>query len=295
MLLVQLVDQTAEFVAAEESLDLFAVVVVGHAHRQVERDGHVAADGRQVAAEVSRLAPVDQLALGRALNVVDVFVDAIERAVGLQKLGRALVADAGHAGNIVRRVALQRLEVDQLTRLQPVFLPEHVFVVDDVADDKLAVGLFTAHAKLDLRLGRQQLQDVAVAADDANVDVLLFGLCHRRTDQVVGLVAVHHQDGDIERLDQLVNARHLLRQVIRHLVARAFVLAVQHVAPAQAVVKRHRQIIGLILAQDVEQTTRKAKDGAGRLAVAGGERVVDVGEMVAVGQRVTIDEVQHGT
>ena len=59
------------------------------------------------------------------LEVVHMLVDALQAAVGLQQLRRGLVADAGHAGDVVGRVALEAEEVDELVGAHAVTL-EHL-------------------------------------------------------------------------------------------------------------------------------------------------------------------------
>jgi hypothetical protein len=68
------------------------------------------------------------LALG-AGDLVDVGEHALEVAEALQEVGGGLVADAGDAGDVVRRVALEAVEVGDLLRRDAVALLDVARVV----------------------------------------------------------------------------------------------------------------------------------------------------------------------
>jgi len=134
----------------------------------------------------------------------------------------------------------------------------------------------------------EQLQEVAVAGDDAHVHALRLGLRCDGADHVVGLVALQFQDGDVEGGDQVADAVNLEAQVVGHLVARALVVRVQIAAPGKALVEGHGQIVG-VLVEQVEQGTGEAVDGIGRLAGFGLEALQRQGEEHAIGQRVAVN------
>ncbi len=57
-------------------------------------------------------------------------------------------------------------------------------------------------------------------------EALLFRLLRQRADDVVGLVAFHAVDGDVEGLDESYYIRYRLAQVVGHLLAVGLVFAV---------------------------------------------------------------------
>ena len=112
-----------------------------------------------------RLAPGD---------LVDRGEDRLEVAEALQQVRRGLVADARDAGDVVRRVALEAVEVgDQLGR--DAVAVDHGLVVVDLRVGDAAPGRHHAHA----RLGVDDLEGVAVAGDDHHRHALLARLARR--------------------------------------------------------------------------------------------------------------------
>ena len=136
----QALDQRAELVLAEEPDDGLAVVVAEARRLEVELDRQVADDRRQVLAHEHRVAVLDELlAQLVGLDLVDPLVERLERPELADELGRGLLADAGHARDVVGRVALERLVVDHLAgdEIEPLGDPGRV-VEDRVLDARTA-------------------------------------------------------------------------------------------------------------------------------------------------------------
>ena len=89
--------------------------------------------------------------------------DILERPVLLHQRHRRLLADARDAGDVVARIPLQRLEIDDQRRLEPVAFADLV----DVVDDRVAEAA-TARENADV-LG-DELEHVEVAGDDDHVE-----------------------------------------------------------------------------------------------------------------------------
>ena len=107
----------------------------------------------------------------------------LEVAEALQQVRRGLVADAGDARDVVRGVALQPVEVGDQLRRDPVAVDHGLAVVDLRLGDP-AARRHHPHALAD------DLEHVAVAGHDHDVDPLLARLARQRRDHVVGLVAL---------------------------------------------------------------------------------------------------------
>ena len=98
-----------------KSLGDLRAVEIGEFHAlQIEVELHIAHDGRHAAARVRVFLVFSEVLQLLALELVEVVVDAVDAAVILQKFRGGLVANAGHAGNVVRRIALQAQEVGEL-------------------------------------------------------------------------------------------------------------------------------------------------------------------------------------
>ena len=197
----------------------------------LQREGHrdIALNERQLAAELRQFRTSLQLLAHGSADFLDMLIDAVDGSVFLQQSDAGLFAYAFHARNIVGTVAHQALQLDQLPGLQTVMIAEGSQVPDDV--------LLAAFGQLHADLLRQQLQDVPVAGDDADLDVLFFDQAHHGADDVVGLVTLQSQHRNVESLYHFLDALDLRAQVIGHLFARALVLAEHGVTAAQAAVQ----------------------------------------------------------
>jgi hypothetical protein len=146
--------------------------------------------------------------------VRDVGEDAVETAVGVDQLGCGLLAHAGHARQVVGRIAAQRGVLDVVAGVDPGALEDAGLVVQGV------VG----HAALvveDLHVGvLDELVAVAVAGDDDDVVAALLGQGGQGGDDVVGLDAGLVDGGDAERVDHLAHQRHLLASRCRGAASR---------------------------------------------------------------------------
>ena len=250
---------------------------------QREGQRNVAFDQRQFAAEPRHVGARFQPLAHGAASVVKVFVNAVNRLELLEQGRAGLFADALHAGDVVGTVAHQAFQLDQLPGLQAVLVAEGLQSPDDVL---LAAAPWQLHADA----LRQQLQDVAVAGDDAQVEVFIRDEAHHGADDVIGLVAFLRQHGNVEGLHHFLDALDLRPQLVGHLFARALVVAVEFLAAAESAVETHGQVLRLFPLQDVQQGAREAVGGVGGFAGAGAEGLHRQGEVLPVGQGVAVDD-----
>ena len=165
--LLQAAQRVAQLELAEDLAQLGAVGHLRGGLRDVEvgtsRSRRIVASTFDIRAFSAWLSEV-LLALG-AGDLVDRAQHALEVAELLQQLRRRLVADPGHAGDVVARVALQAVEVgDQLGR-DAVAVDDRGVVVELRVGDP-ARGRHDA----DEALGVDELEGVAVAGDDHRRD-----------------------------------------------------------------------------------------------------------------------------
>ncbi len=168
--------------------------------------------------DISRLWNTCSLALGQVRpllrrQVVEVLEDPLERPVGVDELRRGLLADAGHAGEVVALVAPQRRVVDVLLRRDAGALEDAGLVVERVVRDAALVV-----EDSEVRVA-DELVRVTVAGHDDRVHALR-GRAHReRADHVVGLDPGDLEHRDRERLEHLVDQRQLAAEQVRRLLA----------------------------------------------------------------------------
>ncbi len=136
-----------------------------------------------------------------------------------------------------------------------------------------------------------QLEGVGVAGDDQRFQALFFRLLGQGAQHVVRFVAFRLDDGDAQGADDLLDAGHLGAHFVGHLDAVSFVLLVLLVAESLAHVEGHGDVVGLLVAQHVEQHGGEAEHCVGQLAL-GGSQTLRQGIVTTVGQSVTINEHQ---
>ena len=162
----QPLDERPELVLAEQPDDRVAVVVAEAGGLEVERDRQVADDRRELAAHEDLVAVLAEL-VAQLLrrDLVEPREQRVEVAELADQLRRGLLADAGHARDVVGRVALERLVVDHLVGPQPEALVDPGDVVDDGVLDAGA-GRHQPDAR------RDELEHVEVDGDDRRLEVL---------------------------------------------------------------------------------------------------------------------------
>ena len=249
---------------------------------EVELDRHVADDGHHPLAQPDlvdvRLECGFQPALGQ---LVDTLEQGFDADVVLDQLGGRLVADARHARDVVRGVAAQRFEIDELRRLEAVTLPHLVGAVDE------GVGDASARHKSLHRLG-DELQAVEVAGDDRDRVASLFADAGKRADDVVGFEAFDAMDGDRERLEHLAHHVHLRPQVVGHGAPSGFVLLIFLGAKCGfAKIEGGDGVLGSRRQHD-RQHRGEAVDGIGHPAVRGAHR--RQGKKCPIDQAVGVDQ-----
>ena len=222
--------------------------------------------------------------LGR--DVVEALVQRVERAELADELRGGLLAHPRHAGNVVGRVALERLVVDHLVGPQPEPLvdPRHV-----VHDRVLDAGSRCHQA--DAR--RDELEHVEVDRDDRRLEVVaVVELARDRPDDVVRLVAGHLVDRDPKRLHDLPHLRKLVAQVVRHLHAGRLVVGVLLVTEGRpGEVERDREVVGLEVLDAAQDDAREPEHAVDELAFRRRQRRKR--EVAAVDQPVAVQ--QHQT
>ena len=260
----QLLDERPESQIAEQLDRLRPIIVAGVAGRQIKLDGHVQNDAAQLLALPGVGLALRQRLLGALRrHLGQVRVDRLQRAVLLEQRHRALLADAPHAGDVVRFVPDQRLVVDELVRAQTVFLFDGWRIVDDGVGELTARG---EHPDMVIH----HLEDVPVAGDDQAVHAFAFSLPGKRREHIVRLEALRGEDRDVQRLHDLLDALDLRPQLVGHALAMAFVFG-EHLVPKRlAHVEGNGHVFRLLVAQDVEEHRREAEHGIGQLPIRRG-------------------------
>ncbi len=167
---------------------------------------------------------------------------AFDVAVGLDQLRGRLVADARHAREVVRRLALEGDEIGPLLRRNAVLLHHSLGVEPGHIGDAAP-----RHHHADAIA--HELEHVAVARDDQYLVAFRLRLLGQRGQQVVGFVAFELDDRDAHRVEDFADQRELLAELIGGLAAVGLVLRVAIVAVSgPASVEADGNAVGLLVA-----------------------------------------------
>ena len=202
--------------------------------------------------------------------------------------GRRLFADPAHARHVVRGVAQEREDVDELGGLAAVGLAEGLvrFHVELLA---LVRRPHHGHA------GPEELPEVFVGRHDAHVRALGRRLHRERPDHVVRLHALDLDHRNVERLDDALDKRDAVAQALGHLGPVRLVLIVELVAVrfgSGERVEDDGDVLGLLVFEQLQEARREAVGGARLVALVVQERPADKGEVGAVGERKGVAEVE---
>ena len=259
----QLLEQAAEFQRLEERNHGVLVIAAQLAGFRVIDQIEITHDGDQPLVALDLGPAIDQtLARLRPGDFVNVGVEIVERAVLGEQLGRGLFAHAGHPRNIIRTVTGKGLEIDKLRRGERITFGQLCQPINTGHWIGAARGVKDLHPLID------QLEHVTVAGEDQHIIAHLTGLQRKRAQHIIRFIVGVGDDGNVKRLQQLGDALHLRAHLVRHGIARRFVVAKFTVPPSIAQVKGDRDLVWLIFLDHAEQFARKAIDRTGQLARA---------------------------
>ncbi len=251
--------------------------------RIVDLHRNVAVQRDEIAADIGLLLRVAEVLAPLAPDLVGMGVKVIQAAVLANQLAGGLLADQRHARHIIDGIALQRQAIDDLLGRDSHLLL-HRFAVGDFA------GLDIVHTNVVV----QQLQDVLVLRADQYVDPVLGGLLRERANDIVRLVAVQAQDRDLHRLENLPDAVHLARQVVRHRRPIGLVLR-KNIDPEsrRLAVHGHGDHVGLLLLDQPDQGRREDERRLGRRAGRTAELLLHRSEVSRVNMGVAVNYVKR--
>ncbi len=181
---------------------------------EVVIDGAVFAQGDEIARQARLIGERDQVFatlvlfdLGRA------FQQRIEIAVFVDEQRGGFDADAGHAGNVVDRIAGEGLDVDHAVRADAEFFL-HLVGADGARLHRIEHGDVAA----------DELHEVFVGRDDHHFVAMFARHAHIGGDDVVGLEAFFFDDGDVEGARGLADIGELRGKIVGRFVAVGFVV-----------------------------------------------------------------------
>ncbi len=203
-------------------------------------------------------------------------------------LAAVLLPDPGHARQVVAALPDQGGQVGVAGRSDAVAFLDHGRRHPDQLGDP-------AHRIEDRHLVGDQLQGVSVTAADHHLPAGQAGLPGQRGDHVVRLVVLLLQDLDPHRGQDFLDQRDLTGELLRG--GRPVGLVLREGLTAEGLpgdVERDRDVVRLLVPQDVDQHGREAVDGVRGLPGGRGEVLRRQREEGSVGHRMAVHEQESG-
>ena len=255
------VNQTHKFQLLEQPIQLLGVIGLDQGILGGKIDGGFRHNGCQFIGQIRLVPTVFQLLpqFGADGSIFQMRIHSVQAAELCQQLLGGFGANPGNAGDIVGGIAHQGFQVNQLFRLEAVFLLKQLLGVQRggglprLGDDKLYVHIPV-----------NQLQAVPVTGDDDALPGVVGADFAHRANHIVRFPALAFINGNAHGLQHLLHNGHLLGKLLRHGVAGGFVAVIFLVAEGGAVeVKGNCHGIGLLLLLHPFQNVQKAENRMG--------------------------------
>ena len=211
--------------------------------------------------------------------------EVFRRAPRLPQFARALLADAGHARNVVRRVAPQREDVAHEHGIGNAVLGLDGRTVHHL--DTVALLLVDAAAVV------HQLPVILVGRDHVDLIPGRGALLGKGADHIVGLVPGDFEHRNAHGVEHPLHVGHRQQDVLGRLRAVGLVFGVDRAAERAAFgVERHAQQVGMLALLDVAQELREAEHHRGVHPGAVAHGTPHEGIIILEHQRIGVDKKQ---
>src|SRR5690606_16000051 len=237
----------------------------------------------------------ERLTRALLLQVRSICQNVLQVTESLDELLRRLLANAGYARNVVRRITYHREKIDGVLRLhsQPLRAVRYTNPLLLHARRPATTGIEQPY------LVANELVEVLVTTHHHHLHTLLRTLTRQGSDYIVCLVARHGEYRDVIRSQKLLDALHpaveVRLQFISELLARCLVIRVLLRSERKSRIVHPAQVLGPVLLEKTLKEVRYAPRRRRVLTATGCERPGDEREKGAIDQRVAVYEKEART
>ena len=225
---------------------------------EIDLHGSIRANRRDLAAEQRVVDMRAQVLAHLAANLVGMGDDLVQAAVLADERARLFGTDAGNAGDVVGRVALESVEIG------------HELGCDSVVEVVDALGRHDRHVGQALACGHDvdvfghELVHVAVARHEVHVEAGLISQARARAQNVVAFPALRFENRHVKATEQLFDHGELRVQVGIHRRALRLVLRQHlHANARLALIERHDHGIRVERIDHFEEHVEETEDRVG--------------------------------
>ncbi len=266
---LQVFDPALEFQLGVQLHQRVAVGLAAMQLIQLDVQRYVDLDGRQFVRQKGHLTMFFEFG-GQGLgatdrqgsDLVEVLVKLLDATADAdQQADCGLLANAGHAGNVIDLVAHQSQVIDDVLRTDAEFL-FHARHIQHAAGHGVDQG----------DVAVDQLRHVLVAGGDHHWTIGCRAAACQRADHVIGFDAFDAQKRVAHTFDAGMQQVDLHTQIIRHARPVGFVIVIQRITERPALgVEHHGERAVRILAPQAFEHVEHALDGTGRQSFGGGQ------------------------
>ena len=191
-------------------------------------------------------------------DFLQVLVDTVHRMIPDNQVRCRLWPHLRNARNVVRGISLKCLYLNKLRGSYLQRLQNILCIV--ILDDRLA--LFRLRDP-DLNVFICNLKKIPISGDKSDLHAACLCLLRNRPENIICLQPGPLADGNPHGLQHLLHQRDLLPQLIRHGMPRSFIICKSLMTEGRRMnIKRNRQILRLLLIQNLKQNLQKAIYGS---------------------------------
>ena len=226
---------------------------------RIQRNLRIRSDGRKEQRH-PRLLLVLRKGIVKPLfrDFLQVLVDTVHRMIPDNQVRCRLRPHLRNARNVVRGISLKCLYLNKLRWSYLQRLQNILCIV--ILDDRLA--LFRLRDP-DLNVFICNLKKIPVSGDKSDLHAACLRLLRNRPENIICLQPGPLADGNPHGLQHLLHQRDLLPQLIRHGMPRSFIICKSLMTEGRRMnIKRNRQILRLLLIQNLKQNLQKAIYGS---------------------------------
>ena len=262
------------------------LVVVRRTYLQIlgrKLHGDICSDCGQGLREQQLVAPRENLLALLALDSVCVSEDVLALAPLANQLAGTLLANAWHAGDVVRRIAPDSQNISHQNGVRDAILCANI----------LRTHNLHAIALLLVEVATLANQLTVILVGRYHIYIIPLGRCShsQRADNIVSLKAFNLVDGYAHSLQQTTQVGHRGDNILGCCGAVSLVFGVEITAETASLwVERHAQQVGRLTLLNISQELRKAEQDRGVHSVAVAHRTTKKGVVIFEYERIGVDK-----
>ena len=275
--------QTAEFQFFKNFRQLFAVDGINGVSIRIELNRNIDIDDGQCFRQPGLFGILFYAFFFFAFELVGVFDDPFDGIKTIQQFGRCFFTKTRNAGYVVYRIAHEPKQINHL--IHPLDAPVVAHLLDPHDFDAIALARGFVHENV---FGNK-LPVVFVGRNHVHGVAFGFSLFGQGANHVVGLIALHHYDGDVEGLDDFFDPGDSNANIGGLFFAIGLVGLIHFMPKRWSMwVKSHGNMGWFFSAHQVPQLTGETIDGRGIYSFGVDEGAGDEGEMRSVNEGVSV-------